>query len=395
MSRDESSNKAREGERTSGKVPITAVGIVVLVSNTSWYLYNFRRGTIVALRSAGYRVVALAPEDKYSRNLVEELGIAHLSLPMDGKNTGLLGESKSLAAVANILRRLKPSFVFNFTVKANIYSGLACRVLDIPYANNVSGLGTAFLHDSWLYRRVRSLYGVANCGARRVFFQNREDHDLFVSHGLLRDTPTMVLPGSGMDINRFTFSPLPACVPFTFVMIARLLGDKGVREFVQAAGQVRVTHPKSRFLLIGPHGASNCTAISKAEVQRWQSAGLVEVLGEQGDVRPFIETAHVLVLPSYREGMPRTVLEAAAMGRPAIVSNVPGCRQAIVADRTGWLCEVKCADSLALCMKKGMAMPHAELQAAGKAARARIEEEFDERIVVKAALDCLTECKES
>ncbi|MGJ7461982.1 glycosyltransferase family 4 protein [Halomonas sp. MA07-2] len=365
------------------------MGIVVLVSNTSWYLYNFRRGTIVALRGAGYRVVALAPLDKYSRYLVEELGIAHEPLPMEGKGTRLLGEGRSLLALFSLLRRLKPTLVFNFTVKANIYSGLACRALGIPYANNVSGLGTAFLHDSWLYRRVRSLYGVANRGARRVFFQNREDHALFLSHGLLRDTPTTVLPGSGMDTTRFTFSPLPDSVPFTFVMIARLLGDKGVREFVQAAGEVRVAHPNSRFLLIGPHGASNCTAISEAEVQRWQSAGVVEVLGEQGDVRPFIEKSHVLVLPSYREGMPRTVLEAAAMGRPAIVSDVPGCRQAVVAGRTGWLCEVKCADSLALCMKTCIAMPQEELQAAGKAARARIEEEFDERIVVEAALDCL------
>lgn len=367
--------------------------LVVLVSNTSWYLYNFRRGTIVALREAGYRVVALAPEDAYSRYLVEELGVEHRSLPMEGKGTRLLKEGKSLLTLASRLRELKPALVFNFTVKANIYSGLACRILGIPYANNVSGLGTAFLHDSWLFRRVRSLYGVANRGARRVFFQNTEDHDLFLSHGLLGETPTTVLPGSGMDITRFSFSPLPDPVPFTFVMIARLLGDKGVREYVQAAGEVRTAYPDSRFLLIGPHGASNCTAITEAEVQRWQASGVVEVLGEQGDVRPFIQQAHLLVLPSYREGMPRTVLEAAAMGRPAIVSDVPGCRQSVVAGQTGWLCEVKSADSLARCMKRCIALPRAELQAAGKAARARIEAEFDERIVVEAALGCLHDAR--
>ncbi|UYG06316.1 glycosyltransferase family 4 protein [Halomonas sp. M4R1S46] len=367
--------------------------VVVLVSNTSWYLYNFRRGTIVALRKAGYRVVALAPEDEYSHCLVEELGIVYVPLPMEGKGTRLLGEGRSLLTLASMLQRLKPAFVFNFTVKANIYSGLACRMLGIPYANNVSGLGTAFLHDSWLFRRVRSVYGVANRGARRVFFQNQEDHDLFLSHGLLRATLTTVLPGSGMDTTRFTFSPLPVPDPFTFVMIARLLGDKGVREYVQAAGQVRAAHPDSRFLLIGPHGASNCTAITEAEVQRWQASGVVEVLGEQCDVRPFIQRAHVLVLPSYREGMPRTVLEAAAMGRPAIVSDVPGCRQSIVAGRTGWLCEVKSADSLAQCMRRCIALPRAELQAAGEAARTRIEAEFDERIVVAAAFDCLHDAR--
>ncbi|MBB3229571.1 glycosyltransferase family 4 protein [Halomonas stenophila] len=367
--------------------------VVVFVANSSWYLYNFRRGTIVALRGAGYRVVALAPEDEYSRYLVEELGIVHLPLPMEGKGTRLLGEGRSLLALAYMLQRLKPAFVFNFTVKANIYSGLACRMLGIPYANNVSGLGTAFLHDSWLFRRVRSVYGVANRGARRVFFQNQEDHDLFLSHGLLQETPTTVLPGSGMDTTRFTFSPLPPPAPFTFVLIGRLLGDKGVREYVQAAGEVRAAHPDSRFLLIGPHGTSNCTAITHAEVQRWQAAGVVEVLGQQRDVRPFIQQAHVLVLPSYREGMPRTVLEAAAMGRPSIVSDVPGCRQSIVAGRTGWFCDVKSVDSLTQCMRRCMALPQAELQAAGKAARARIEAEFDERIVVEAAFDCLRDVR--
>ncbi|MDR5903037.1 glycosyltransferase family 4 protein [Halomonas icarae] len=367
--------------------------VVVLVANTSWYLYNFRRGTITALREAGYRVVALAPRDDYSEQLVSELGIEHMALPMEGKSTRLVGEGRSLLALANTLRRLKPTFVFNFTVKANIYSGLACRVLGIPYANNVSGLGTAFLHDIWLFRRVRSLYGVANRGARRVFFQNQEDHDLFQSHGLLNHTPTTVLPGSGMDTTRFAFTPLPetgvAGAPFTFVMIARLLGDKGVREYVQAAEQVRARYPETRFMLIGPHGASNRTAITEAEVQQWQAVGVIDYLGEQADVRPFIEQAHMLVLPSYREGMPRTVLEAAAMGRPAIVSDVPGCRHAIEPGVTGWLCKVKSADSLAEQMTACIVMPTEQLQQAGTAARQRIEDEFDERIVIEAAMACL------
>lgn len=365
-------------------------GAVVLIANTTWYLYNFRRGTLVALREAGYRVVALSPHDDYAALLVEELGIDHVALPMEGKSTRLLGEGHSLLALVTTLRRLKPAFVFNFTVKANIYAGLACRALRVPYANNVSGLGTAFLHDSWLFRRVRWLYGVANRGAQRVFFQNAEDHALFRRFGLLRDTPTTVLPGSGLDTSRFVFSPLSDDAPFTFVMIARLLGDKGVREYVQAAEQVARRYPDARFLLIGPLGISNCTAISAAEVKRWQREGIIEYLGEQADVRPFIEQARVLVLPSYREGMPRTVLEAAAMGRPAIVSDVPGCRHAVVAGETGWLCEVKSAEALAQRMSECLAMPHAQLQQAGRAARERIEAEFDERLVVQAALACLT-----
>jgi len=362
---------------------------VVLVSNTAWYLYNFRRGTLAELVAQGHRVVALAPPDRYADKLVEELGVEFVPLRLDGKGTGPVGEARSLLALWSLLRRLRPAFVFNFTVKANIYSGLVCRLLRIPYANNVSGLGTAFLYDTWLYRRVRSLYAFANRGAERVFFQNEEDLRTFQATGLLKDTPTVLLPGSGMDTVRFPFSALPSEGPFTFVMVARLIGDKGVREYVAAAAQVAHRHPDVRFLLIGPQGVSNSSAIQPEEVERWREVGVVEYLGEQDDVRPWLARSHVLVLPSYREGMPRTVLEAASMGRPAIVTDVPGCRQAVVDGETGWLCQVRDAASLAACMTACLDMSSDQLAEAGRAARRRIENEFDERIVIQAALDCL------
>jgi len=338
---------------------------------------------------AGRPVVAMAPPDRYADKLVEELGVTFIPLRLDGKGTRLAGEARSVLHLFGALRRLRPAFVFNFTVKVNIYSGLACRLLGIPYANNVSGLGTAFIHDSWLYRRVRSLYGFVNRGARCVFFQNQEDMALFRDRGLLKDTPTVLLPGSGMDTARFAFQALPEGGDFTFVMVARLIADKGVREYVAAAELVARTHPGVRFLLIGPQGVSNSSAIGDAEVAGWRHTGVVEYVGEQDDVRPWLAKSHVLVLPSYREGMPRTVLEAASMGRPAIVTDVPGCRQAVVDGETGWLCQVKSADSLVACMEDCLALPRETLAVAGQAARRRIEAEFDERLVVRAALDCL------
>lgn len=362
---------------------------VVLVSNTAWYLYNFRRGTIGALIATGCPVVAMAPSDRYATKLVEELGVTFVSLRLDGKGTGLMREASSLLHLFCMLRRVRPAFVFNFTVKANIYSGLASRLLGIPYANNVSGLGTAFIHDSWLYRRVRSLYGIVNRGARCVFFQNQEDMAFFLDRGLLKGTPTVLLPGSGMDTTHFGFAALPEEGEFTFVMVARLIADKGVREYVAAAEKVARTHPGTRFLLIGPQGVSNSSAINEAEVAEWRRTGVVDYVGEQDDVRPWLAKSHVLVLPSYREGMPRTVLEAASMGRPAIVTDVPGCRQAVVHGKTGWLCQVRDPESLAACMIACLNMSYDQLAEAGRAARRRIENEFDERIVVQAALDCL------
>ncbi|MFB2762828.1 glycosyltransferase family 4 protein [Marinobacter shengliensis] len=362
---------------------------VVLTSNTSWYLYNFRRSTITALVQQGWRVLCISPLDDYSARLVNELGAQHIALPLEGKSIGPLRELRSLVFIHRSLRRLAPAYVFNFTVKMNIYGGLVCALRGIPFANNISGLGTAFIHDSWLFRRVRQVYGLVNRRAQRLFFQNEEDLAVFRNAGLLGDTPVTLLPGSGVDLQRFAFSPLPEAPPVTFLMIARLLGDKGVREYAEAAGLLKARGMPARCWLLGQLGASNRTAITREEVEQWQKAGVLDYLGETDDVRPFIAQAHVLVLPSYREGMPRTVLEAAAMGRPAIVTDVPGCRHAIEPEVTGWLCEVRSAESLAQQMMRVVAMDAEECQKAGNAARQRMEAQFSEDVVVKAYLDCL------
>ena len=363
--------------------------VVFLTSNTSWYLYNFRRSTITALREQGNQVVCLSPLDGFSQRLADELGAEHIALPLDGKSTGAVQELRSLRFIWSVMRRYRPEFVFNFTVKMNIYCGLVCALQKIPFANNISGLGTAFIHDTWLFRRVRQVYGLVNRRARQLFFQNEEDLSVFLSKELLGDTPYTLLPGSGVDLRRFQALPLPERGPFTFVMIARLLGDKGVREYAEACQLLKRDGLDVRCLLVGPLGVSNRTAISQDEVSRWQADGVLEYAGATDDVRPLIEQSHVLVLPSYREGMPRTVLEAAAMGRPAIVTDVPGCRQSIEPNTTGWLCEVRSSVSLAQQMKQVAGMPATDLQRAGLAARQRMEEQFSEDVVVDAYLDCL------
>tara|TARA_R110000851_G_scaffold135045_1_gene270415 strand:- start:3269 stop:4450 length:1182 start_codon:yes stop_codon:yes gene_type:complete len=364
--------------------------VVFLTSNTSWYLYNFRASTIQALREQGNRVVCLSPSDDFSQRLLDDLGAEHIALPLDGKSTGAVQELCSLRFIWSVMREYRPDFVFNFTVKMNIYCGLVCALQKVPFANNISGLGTAFIHDTWLFRQVRQVYGLVNRRSQKLFFQNEEDLGVFQSKGLLGDTPYTLLPGSGVDLARFWLSPLPEDLPFTFIMIARLLGDKGAREYAEASRKLKADGVNVRCLLVGPLGVSNRTAISEDEVRHWQSEGIVEYLGVTDDVRPMIEQAHVLVLPSYREGMPRTVLEAAAMGRPAIVTDVPGCRHAIEPGVTGWLCEVRSADSLAAQMRAVAQCDDATIKQAGILARKRMEAHFSETLVVKAYLDCLT-----
>lgn len=362
---------------------------VFLTSNTSWYLYNFRKSSIRAFHDLGFNVVCLSPKDDFSHRLVDELGVKHVALPMIGKSTGPIQEIRSLLFILKTVRRLQPDFVFNFTIKLNLYGGLACAVLRVPFANNISGLGTAFIHDSWLFRRVRQVYGWVNRRARHLFFQNEEDLAVFRDAGLLGKTPMTLLPGSGVDLDHFAFQPLPKTTSITFVMIARLLGDKGVREYAGACRLLKERGAASRCLLVGPLGVSNHSAVSEAEVAGWQGDGILEYRGATDDVRPVIAESHVLVLPSYREGMPRTVLEAAAMGRPAIVTNVPGCRQAIVSEVTGWLCEMRNVESLADQMSRCAGLDLQALQRAGRAARERMEDSFGEEKVIQAYLDCL------
>ena len=362
---------------------------VLLTSNTSWYLFNFRSSTIRRLIDEGHEVVCLSPVDRFSNRLVEELGASHIPLPLEGKSTSAWTELKSAIHAYRTVRRERPDVVFNFTVKMNIYCGLACIIRGIPFANNISGLGTAFLHDSWLFRRVRQIYGFVNRRAEQLFFQNEEDLAVFKERGLLGNTPYTILPGSGVDLNRFSPAPLPAREPTTFILIARLLGDKGVREYAKASEKLSKRGIKVRCLLLGPLGASNRTAVLRSEIDEWEEKGIIDYLGEVDDVRPLLAKSHVLVLPSYREGMPRTVLEAAAMARPAIVSDVPGCRQAVVAESTGWLCEARDVESLALQMARVAAMNEESLRRAGNAAREFMEQHFDEANVVDAYLACL------
>lgn len=362
--------------------------LVVLTANTAWYLFNFRQGTIERLLADGYRVSCIAPMDEYVDRL-KNLGVSFHEIKVDGKNTGLVQEIKSQLAIFRLVRKLKPDFVFNFTIKMNLYVGLSCFLLGIGFANNVSGLGTVFLHDGKLFKLARLFYGLINSRARTVFFQNEEDLSTFIRLGLAKEEKAVLLPGSGINLGHFAYSPLPKHDTFTFIMIARLIADKGVREYVDAARLLHQKNPKVRFLLLGASGVSNHSAISHEEIAAWESEGIIEYLGHQDKVIPWIKKADVLVLPSYREGMPRTVLEAAGLGRPAIVSDVPGCRQSIENNRTGWLVKVKDVEDLLRVMENVVSLKNNGLEEFSRRARANIEKQFSEEIVVNHYMSCL------
>ncbi|MFA0313071.1 hypothetical protein BH581_19190 [Vibrio splendidus] len=362
---------------------------VVLSSNTSWYLYNFRKSTICSLIEQGYKPICVAPLDSYSDKLVE-LGAEFVPLGIEGKGINPFKELISLWSIIEILRKHNPCFAFNFTIKMNIYVGLCCALLKIPFANNVSGLGTAFLHKGIAYSLAKFLYGLSNYFSKNVFFQNNEDRDLFNKLGLVNKEKTILLPGSGVNVTEYQYERL--CrenQPRTFLMIARVIADKGVREYVEAANAVQQQFPDTCFILVGDWNISNKSAFDESIINDWQNNSAVEFVGHQDDVCSWIYRSDVVVLPSYREGMPRTILEAASCGRPAIVSNVPGCRHAIVADSTGWLCEARSSESLAAKMKETLLLSTDELEEFGRRARTNIEDNFSDVLVVNACLNVL------
>ncbi|MDP8913269.1 MAG: glycosyltransferase family 4 protein [Pseudomonadota bacterium] len=356
----------------------------VLISiNASWNIINFRTGLVSALRDRGYRVVVVAPEDDHSAE-VRALGVDYIPLEMDKKGLSPARDLLLLARYYRLLRAVKPDVFLGYTPKPNIYGSIACHLLGVPVINNVAGLGTAFIKEGWLARLLTFLYSVAFRRSRTIFFQNRDDLDLFLSGRVVQRHQARLLPGSGIDLNRFrsSASPQQAGRGFRFLLVARLLWDKGIGEYVEAARRLRDEAPEVRCQLLGFADAENRTAIPRTQLQNWMEEGVVDYLGHASDVRPFIAAADCIVLPSYREGLPRVLLEAAAMAKPLIATDVPGCRHLVQDGKNGFLCTVRDANSLAEAMLKMAALPADERQRMGAFARSNVEEEFDERIVI-------------
>lgn len=364
---------------------------IVFSTNTSWNIVNFRAGLIHRLQQAGYDVVAIAPMDKASPRLAE-LGVRHVPIRIDSMGLSPVRDLALLRDYRRALRNERPVAYFGWTIKPNIYGSLAAHSLGIPVINNVSGLGTVFIRRTLLTKLASILYRSAFARSATVFFQNDEDRRLFLAEGLVGQRRTALLPGSGIDLARF--APQPgvegARTPFTFLLVARLLRDKGIVEYVEAARIVRASGRNARFQLLGFLDVVNRSAIARAEVEAWQAEGLIHYLGHADDVRPFLHAADCVVLPSYREGMPRTLLEAAALCKPLIATDVPGCREIARAGQNAILAQVADARSLAEAMLQMIDLPPEDRQALGQRGRQIAEQEFDEKIVADRYLEALT-----
>jgi glycosyltransferase involved in cell wall biosynthesis len=310
-------------------------------------------------------------------------------MEMDRSGMNPFADASLIVRYFRLLRDLRPSAYLSFTIKPNIYGALAAKLAGVPAIPNVSGLGTAFISGGLLASFVGALYRLAFAKCDVVFFQNPDDRDLFVARRIVSFERTRLLPGSGIDLDRFAPAAPLADGPPVFLFVGRLLADKGVREFVEAAQLTRARHRDARFQILGGLDPDNRTAVGKDELDRWIANGVIEYLGPTDDVRPHIAAASAVVLPSYREGLPRSLLEGGAMAQPLIATDVPGCREIVKDGVTGLLCQVRSASSLAGAMARFAEMGVDQRQALGDAARAKVEAEYDERVVIDAYLEVL------
>ncbi|MDU0369645.1 glycosyltransferase family 4 protein [Hymenobacter endophyticus] len=361
---------------------------VAIVINTSWNIWNFRRSLVKALQAAGHEVLAIAPPDAYSERLETELGCRFVPILMENKGTNPVKDAALTRRFYQIYRRERPDVVLQYTIKPNIYGTIAARMAGIPSVNNVSGLGTVFIVKNMVSKVALGLYRFAFRFPKRVFFQNDDDRQLFLQNGLVDPHITDLLPGSGVDIHRFR--PDPAYQrqePFVFLMIARVLYEKGVEEYFEAARLVREAVPGTRVQLLGGVDESGGVGVKRSVFEQWLQADNVEYLGTSDDVAAQIRRADCVVLPSYREGTPKTLLEAAAMGKPIVTTNVPGCRETVVDGQNGLLCEVRNAQDLAEKMLRIVRLSTPELEQMGRAGRRLAETKFDEQLVLTKYLN--------
>lgn len=366
---------------------------IAVVASLTLSLTNFRLELLKRMVEAGHEVIAFAPErDADVERTLTDIGVRFIRIPMQRASLNPLADLHTLVVLWRQFRRTKPDTILPYTVKPIIYGCLAARIAGIPNRFAlVTGLGKVFtdirpsIRMALARRASIRLFRLALSGAKKVFVYNEADAEEFRRLRIVGDpSRLMLVPGSGVDLERYTRSE-PPLRPLTFLLIARLLRDKGIVEYVEAARQLRAQGCDARVQLLGPFD-TNPSGISRADVEGWVAEGAIDYLGETRDVRPFLTECTVFVLPSYREGIPRTVLEAMSTGRPVITTDAPGCRDTVIHGETGYIVRARDSDDLAAAMRKFVADPERAVQmgeAAYRLARAR----FDVHQVNRLLLD--------
>ena len=340
------------------------------------------------LLEKGYEVHTVAPLDDFTHFLTEA-GCHHHAVRMDSRGINPIKDFGLIVELWSIYRKIKPDIILHYTIKPNVYGSLAASLLGIPTINNVCGLGTVFLKKNLLSAIAKLLYRWTFRFPKKVFFQNPDDRDLFISKKLVPLASADLLPGSGIDLERFVPGSFQRNPEFTFLLISRLITDKGILEYVEAVKKLKAKGLKARFQILGAKDPMHQRGIPLTVIDGWIKNKTIEYLGTTRDVQPFIQSADCIVLPSYREGTPHTLLEAASCAKPIIATDVPGCHQVVKDNYNGLLCRVKDAQDLANTMDRMAKMDDDTLRLFGANGRTKMEQEFNETLVINKYLETI------
>lgn len=351
---------------------------IIICSNTAWNLWNFRRNLIMSLLDYGYEVVALAPVDECAPKL-ELIGCRFIDFPIDRGSVNPLVDLHLFYRFIRTFQVERPHIYLGFTIKPNIFGTLAAQFFKTISIINITGLGATFIKRSLLTRVVKFLYSLSLKKSFMVFFQNEDDCKYFMNLQMVNINNVRCLPGSGIDLSEFKFTNMLPLNKrrFRFLLIGRILWDKGIGEYVEAARLLKRDFPAAEWCVLGGYDVHNPTAISQKQFSSWSENGFINYLGVTDDVQSEIVNADCVVLPSYREGTPRVLLEAAAIGRPIIATNAVGCREVVTHGLNGFLCEPQSAIDLATQMRLMLNMSPAQRELMGKEGRLKMERDFD------------------
>lgn len=347
-------------------------------------------GLIRELLDIGHTIQVYAPRDKYSDRLEAE-GCQFIPVNMDSRGSNPIKDSALILELTMLYRRHRPDIILHYTIKPNIYGSIAARMVGIPVINNVCGLGTVFLKKNLVSKIATWLYKFSFTYPDKVFFQNQSDLDLFIRERMIREEITDLVPGSGIDLDAFPPCAWTRNQHFQFLMISRLIIDKGIYEYIEAIRILRKEGIPARFAILGALDEDHKRGIRRSELDEWVQEGLIDYLGMTEDVSPYIQAADCIVLPSYREGTPRTLLEAASSARPIIATRVPGCQDVVEDKHNGLLCDVRNAHDLAGKMKLMTMLDKETLRQWGENGRKKVENEFAEEIVIRKYIQSIDE----
>ena len=363
---------------------------ILIICNCASGLEVFRGMLIRELIKEGNTVSAIVPlvdneKEWISEKQIEEMDCSLIRIPMERRGMNPFHDMKLLISYISVIKQEHPDLVITYTIKPNAYGGIACRLLHVPYAANITGLGTAFQNDGMLRKFVTFLYKVALRKAKVVFFENTENQQIFLDAGIIRKEQACLLNGAGVDLERFSYKsyPVDACTT-RFLFIGRVMKEKGVDELFAAMRMLQKDGIHCSLDILGGFDEDYSKPIEECENEGW-----LRYHGMQSDVRPFIANCHCFVLPSWHEGMANTNLECAASGRPVITSNIHGCMEAVEDGVTGFLCEKQNVESLYQVMKGFCELSQEEKQNLGKQGRERMEMYFDKTLVVRNTICAL------